>query len=46
VGERLAAELIRVTRSTDDLEPCLQEQPRDSLTHQNIVLGDQDAYRL
>jgi hypothetical protein len=44
--ERLAEELIGVSRLRDDLEITLAQQPDDALTQENIVLADHHPHGL
>jgi hypothetical protein len=45
VGEALAQEIRCVTGLSDDLEPRLGEQSRDSLTEQDVVFADHHSQR-
>jgi hypothetical protein len=46
VRERLAQEPLGVARLGDDVEARLDEQPRDSLAQQDVVLTEYDACNL
>jgi hypothetical protein len=45
VGQAVAQKIRGVAGLSDDVEPCLDEQPRDSLAQQHVVLADHHSQR-